>query len=92
MELVDELLAYDTHLVGTYRKNRKYLPREVVQAKLKKGEKMAMSETRTGTIAMKWKDKRDVYVLSTTHGSEMQPRQPLRRQRTLQTRYVLNLY
>jgi len=73
MELVEQLQAHDTHLVGTYRKNRKNLPREVVQAKLKKGEIKAMSETRTGTIALKWKDKRDVFVLSTTHGLDMQP-------------------
>lgn len=57
------LLEKETHLVGTLRKNRKHLPKDVVNGELKKGEFRA-KENKDG---MKWKDKRDVCLLSTKH-------------------------
>lgn len=59
-----------THLVGTLRKNRKGIPKEVVTAKLKKGEIMA-KKNEDNIVVLKWKDKRDVLMLSTKHGDEM---------------------
>ncbi|CAG5015359.1 unnamed protein product [Parnassius apollo] len=66
LELANELLDKDTHLVGTLRKNRKGLPKAVVDSKLKPGEVIAMENER-GICVLKWKDKRDVLMLSTKH-------------------------
>lgn len=60
------LIDKETHLVGTIRENRRQLPKHVVTAKLKKGQ-FAAAESTNGITMMKWKDKRDVYVLSTKH-------------------------
>lgn len=64
--LARELLKNETHLVGTLRKNRKHFPKTVVSTKLKKGQYIAR-ESVDGITVMKWKDKRDVLVLSTKH-------------------------
>lgn len=64
--LAKQLLSRRTHSVGTLRKNRKDLPKEVVSAKLKKGEIMGR-ENEDGIVVSKWKDKRDVLMLSTYH-------------------------
>ncbi|CAG5041429.1 unnamed protein product [Parnassius apollo] len=66
LELANELLDKDTHLVGTLRKNRRGLPKAVVDSKLKPGEVIAMENER-GICVLKWKDKRDVLMLSTKH-------------------------
>lgn len=68
LDLANELISKDTHLVGTLRKNRKGLPKNVVEAKLSKGESIAMENER-GICVLKWKDKRDVLMLSTKHSS-----------------------
>lgn len=70
LELAYNLLEHNTHLVGTIRKNRKGLPQNVVQAKLQKGEFIAM-ENEDGITVLKWKDKRDVYMLSTKHSDTL---------------------
>ena len=64
------LLEHKTHLVGTLRANRKGLPATVCDARLKKGELVAR-ENDMGMTVMKWKDKRDVLVLSTKHDGTM---------------------
>lgn len=66
VDLGRKLLDKETHLVGTLRKNRKYLPKDVINGKIKKGEFRA-KENENGMTCMKWKDKRDVYLLSTKH-------------------------
>lgn len=66
VDLARQLLNKETHLVGTIRKNRKHLPKNIITAKLKRGEHIAM-ESLDGITFLKWKDKRDVYVLSTKH-------------------------
>ncbi|KAH9645922.1 hypothetical protein HF086_011384 [Spodoptera exigua] len=66
LELANELLDKDTHLVGTLRKNRRGLPKAVVDSKLKPGEVIARENER-GICVLKWKDKRDVLMLSTKH-------------------------
>lgn len=58
-------------MVGTLRPNRKDNPNEVVTAKLRRGEVIAQENSKGITI-MKWKDKRDVLVLSTKHSDEME--------------------
>ncbi|CAH1971916.1 unnamed protein product [Acanthoscelides obtectus] len=64
------MLDSNTHLIGTIRKNRKGVPKEVVDKKLKKGEVAAM-ENQHGMTLLKWKDQRDVLVLSKKHDAEM---------------------
>nr|CAI5843095.1 unnamed protein product [Callosobruchus analis] len=69
--LAKNLLAKETHLLGTLRKNRRGLPPEVIKAKLKKGE-ITETEHKDGFVVAKWKDKRDVTFLTTIHGIDMQ--------------------
>nr|CAI5865506.1 unnamed protein product [Callosobruchus analis] len=63
--LARNLLAKETHLLGTLRKNRRGLPPEVIKAKLKKGE-ITGKEHKDGFVVAKWKDKRDVTFLTTS--------------------------
>lgn len=66
MDLARKLLASQTHLVGTLRRNRRGLPSPVVQVKLKVDE-FSAKESEDGITVMKWRDKRDVLLLSTKH-------------------------
>lgn len=61
-----------TNGVGTVMANRKGLPKQsVVNCKLNKGE---MTFARNGPqICIKWKDTRDVLLLSTVHSADMKP-------------------
>ena len=78
-ELARSLLKRKTHLVGTLHANRKHLPKVVMQAKLKRGEIVAR-EDQKGIVLLKWKDVRDVRVLSTKHKPELEdPREPEQR-------------
>lgn len=70
LPLAKRMLDSHTHLIGTIRKNRKGLPKEVVNKKLQKGEVVAM-ENKDGITVLKWKDQRDVLILSTKHDDEM---------------------
>ncbi|KAJ6640378.1 PiggyBac transposable element-derived protein 4 [Pseudolycoriella hygida] len=59
------LLSKNTHVTGTLRANRKQNPKEVIQAKLKKGD---MIWRRNGEVYVtKWRDKRDVLSITTYH-------------------------
>lgn len=70
--LARELLENETHLIGTLRKNRKHFPKVVVSTKLKKGQFIA-KESEDGITVLRWKDKRDVLVLSTKHSTRFIP-------------------
>nr|CAI5823527.1 unnamed protein product [Callosobruchus analis] len=70
MHLAHELLKRSTHLVGTLRSNRKLNPQDVTKAKLKVSETVAR-ESNTGVVVLKWKNKRDVLMLSTFHDNSM---------------------
>lgn len=59
---------------GTIRCNRKNYPKEITQGKLKRGE--IVSRFSNGLIAMRWKDKRDVYMLSNMHHNAKQTVSP----------------
>jgi len=56
--------------VGTLRKNRRGNSVEVVSKKLKRGE-LITRKNKSGITILKWKDKRDVLMLSTKHSTEM---------------------
>jgi hypothetical protein len=64
--LAKNLLQRRTNLVGTIRKNRRGLPKMVTGIKLKRGSLVAR-QNQNGIVVLKWKDKRDVLMLSTHH-------------------------
>ncbi|XP_043494109.1 piggyBac transposable element-derived protein 4-like [Polistes fuscatus] len=59
------LLNSKTNVIGTVRANRKNMPKDFLKKKLKIGEYEMRSCN--GLLAIKWKDKRDVFILSTKH-------------------------
>ena len=67
--LADALVDNETDTVGTLRIARKDVPKKIKEAKLKKGEKVAAF--RKKSVVLKWKDKKDVCVLSTLHDDSM---------------------
>ncbi|XP_066987491.1 piggyBac transposable element-derived protein 4-like [Macrobrachium rosenbergii] len=67
--LADALADEETDTVGTVRVTRKDVPAKIKETKLKKGEKVA--EFRKKSMVLKWKDKKDVCVLSTMHDDSM---------------------
>ncbi|XP_043529386.1 piggyBac transposable element-derived protein 4-like [Frieseomelitta varia] len=64
-ELFITLVNSKTNAIGTVRSNIKNMPRDFVRAKVKKGEYKVRSCN--GILALKWKDKRDVHIISTKH-------------------------
>lgn len=70
VSLSENLIQWQTHLVGTLRSNRKNNPPDVVKAKLRRGEVVAQ-QNQNKTVVCKWKDKRDVLMLSTKHDDSM---------------------
>lgn len=66
LDLANKLLAKKTHLIGTIKINRRGLPKEVTGQKLNRGE-IAAKQNRKGVTILKWKDTRDVTMLSTKH-------------------------
>jgi hypothetical protein len=69
IHLAHQLLEHSTYLVGTLRINRGLNPPDAVKAKLNKNEVIAL-ESDMGVVVLKWKDKRDVLMLSTMHGED----------------------
>ena len=64
-DLIDLLYKRKTHACGTVRKIQKSLPIAVTQAKLKQGETVFCHKN--NLLALKWMDKREVYILSGLH-------------------------
>ena len=64
-ELFELLLKQKTY--GTVRSNRRNLPSEFSKEKLKKGEVRAWQKGKM--MALRWKDKKDVCILSTVHNA-----------------------
>ena len=67
--LAEHLLNKKTFLCGTLRTNRKGIPLEILQNKLKKGNIIG-KQNDTGVKIMKWKDKRDVLMITTVKNHE----------------------
>lgn len=63
IELSEILLDLKTHTNGTLRTNRKGLPKNVVDAKLKKGQHIWLRKNRV--YISKWQDKRPVTMITT---------------------------
>ncbi|XP_039299897.1 piggyBac transposable element-derived protein 4-like [Nilaparvata lugens] len=70
VDLAHELIDRKTYLTGTLRKNRKHVPKAVVNRKLKKGELVSL-QSNSDVIVAKWKDKRDVLFLTSRAVPEM---------------------
>ncbi|KAL0868269.1 hypothetical protein ABMA27_007800 [Loxostege sticticalis] len=62
--LADFLLRYKTHVTGTLRVKRKRNPSIVCTSKLRRGGSIFMYN-RAGSCVCKWKDQRDVLMIST---------------------------
>ena len=67
--LFRELLGKGFAACGTSRKNRRGIPASMRDTTLRRGE--VISSVDDSILALKWKDKRDVLMLSTYHNSSM---------------------
>ena len=65
VQLFHMLFLHKTPACGTIRSNRKDYPKQLVQKKLTPGESSAMRSQEL--LAVKFTDKKDVYMLSTIH-------------------------
>lgn len=68
-QLSDFLILNSTDSYGTVKVTRKEMPQSLRNKKLRKGEIAA--ERRGKVLAMRWKDKKDVVLLSTIHTMDM---------------------
>uniref|UniRef100_A0A8C5M180 PiggyBac transposable element-derived protein domain-containing protein n=1 Tax=Leptobrachium leishanense TaxID=445787 RepID=A0A8C5M180_9ANUR len=59
------LYCFDTAACGTVRKNHVGFPAQLVRTRLKRGETSALRQEEL--LAVKYRDKKDVYLLSTIH-------------------------
>jgi hypothetical protein len=67
--LFKDLLQLGFYPNGTCMKNRKGLPVQFKHRKLRRGEMLGLMSD--GVLATKWRDRRDVYMLSTAEKNEM---------------------
>jgi len=66
-DLLDILIKNKTDAYGTVRSNRKNLPNNFTKEKLKRGDVRAWQKGKM--MALRWKDKKDVCVMSTVHNA-----------------------
>lgn len=69
-ELAELLIQNKTDICGTLKKNRKGLPNGLKTSSIKKGEIIGFQKGKM--CAMKWKDKKELFMLSTFHSLDMQ--------------------
>ncbi|KAG8237448.1 hypothetical protein J437_LFUL015976 [Ladona fulva] len=69
VNLVRQLKCAKLHCTGTLRKNRRNNPKDVTEAKLRRNEYICRW-TDDGICVLKWKDKRDILMISSEHGAE----------------------
>ena len=63
VELLDELGKHSKNVTGTVRKDRTALPKDIVNAKLDKGETKTLYSPQYNAMCMQWKDKCDVRMI-----------------------------
>ena len=68
--LLQDLYYKKTVACGTLRSNRKGVPTVIKTTKLAKGDHMAMTLTGGNLQLIKWRDKRDVLILTSMHNAE----------------------
>lgn len=69
VSLTNTLTSKKTYICGTLRNNRKGNPKAVTEQKLKNGE--LTWKRRQSVVVCKWKDKRDLLVISNMHKVDM---------------------
>lgn len=69
IQLADKLCEYRTDMIGTMRQNRIGIPLDIKTTTLKKGQWIARYKNKM--MIFKWRDKRDVLLISTIHGTNM---------------------
>ncbi|XP_017759096.1 PREDICTED: uncharacterized protein LOC108550015 [Eufriesea mexicana] len=67
-----KLLGFKTHVVGTVCHNRKFMPKAVTLHLLKRGEIISRKDD-NGIVVLKWRDARDVRILSSKYAPLMVP-------------------
>ena len=68
VEAAEDLFEKGTQLVGTIKSNRKGVPEFIAKMKLEPGETIF---ARRGKILLqKWRDKRDIFMISTRHNGD----------------------
>lgn len=82
------LLENGTNCTGTLRLDRKGVPQDVKNEKLKKGETVARYAD--GVMIGKWRDKRDVSYISTEFENEMEEIENKRQQKVLKPKPIIN--
>ena len=70
-ELFEELNALDTYACGTLRVNRKGVPEALKAKTLKLKQGNGIFRRKENLLAIKFKDKRDIHMLSTIHGARL---------------------
>ncbi|KAF6210263.1 hypothetical protein GE061_013367 [Apolygus lucorum] len=70
VELASSLLDQQTYVTGTLRPNRKNNPRDLAACKLKRGES-TQRWSQQGINVTKWKDKREVWTISSEFSGDM---------------------
>ncbi|XP_065665600.1 piggyBac transposable element-derived protein 4-like [Hydra vulgaris] len=68
-ELTKHMINQKTYICGTLRTDRKSNPKECTKAKLKQGG--VISRSREGAVVAKWKDERDVVMISKLHSLQI---------------------
>lgn len=68
LNLAKSLLDKDTYVCGTISTNRGEFPKSYVDEKLIRGKSIYLKMG--NVLAVHWKDKRDVFVLSSFHGNQ----------------------
>jgi hypothetical protein len=69
--LYHKLCNKQTDAMGTLHQNTKGVPAEIKPAKLKRGEHVSFYKDRL--MIMKWKDRKDICLISITHDDKMVP-------------------
>ncbi|XP_017475443.1 PREDICTED: piggyBac transposable element-derived protein 2-like [Rhagoletis zephyria] len=69
-ELARSMINQKTHVVSILLVIKKYFRKELMGAPIKKGEVVAREKS-NGIVVLKWKDKRDIRMLSTKHAPVM---------------------
>ena len=69
LPLFRHLYCEQTLACGTFRKNRKGFPHNLLSKRLQKGEAAFMRNEEV--LAMKWRDKKDVHMMTTIHNDNL---------------------
>lgn len=88
VELAEHLMKVKTNMCGTLQAARAGNPQIVIDTKLKKGE--CISRQKEDVTVLKWKDKRNVLMISTTDGPDIEQITNKRKQVVQKPKMVLN--